>query len=97
MASYDINNYTDAQLIEILGLDDPTDMELESRIVYLIDEYDGYDDGTPEKELYDFLAENGVMVDWREPNVIRMAPVPIYNSFADIFKFGQVLIKALKQ
>ena len=49
------------------------------------------------KELYDFLAENGVMVDWREPNVIRMAPVPIYNSFADIFKFGQVLIKALKQ
>jgi len=26
-----------------------------------------------------------------------MAPVPIYNSFADIFKFGQVLIKALKQ
>lgn len=49
------------------------------------------------KELYDFLLENGVMVDWREPNVIRMAPVPIYNSFADIFKFGQVLIKALKQ
>jgi kynureninase len=49
------------------------------------------------KELYDFLAENGVMVDWREPNVIRLAPVPMYNSFADIYKFGQVLIKALKQ
>src|SRR5690606_42063324 len=32
------------------------------------------------RELFDYLMENGVIVDWREPNVIRLAPVPLYNS-----------------
>lgn len=43
------------------------------------------------KDLFEFLTKNGVIADWREPNVIRMAPVPLYNSFMDIYKFGQVL------
>ena len=43
------------------------------------------------KELFDYLTEHGVIADWREPNVIRMAPVPFYNSFEDIYKFGQIL------
>lgn len=43
------------------------------------------------KELFDFLTENGVIADWREPNVIRMAPVPLYNSFYDIYRFGEIL------
>jgi kynureninase len=45
------------------------------------------------KELFDFLTDNGVIADWREPNVIRMAPVPMYNSFHDIWQFGQILDK----
>jgi kynureninase len=37
----------------------------------------------------------GVIADWREPNVIRMAPVPLYNSFEDVWRFGQKLEEAL--
>lgn len=43
------------------------------------------------KQLFDFLTENGVIADWREPNVIRMAPVPMYNSFSDIYRLGQIM------
>ncbi len=44
------------------------------------------------KALYDFLTENGVVADWREPNVIRFAPVPLYNSFEDVWRLGQLLM-----
>jgi len=47
------------------------------------------------KQLFDQLMSKGVVVDWREPNVIRMAPVPLYNSFMDVYEFGQILKKAL--
>ena len=43
------------------------------------------------KNLFDYLAENGVIADWREPNVIRFAPVPLYNSVEDIWQLGQHL------
>ena len=47
------------------------------------------------KDLFDELTKQGVIADWREPNVIRMAPVPLYNSFLDIFRFGKILSKDL--
>ena len=43
------------------------------------------------KELHKKLNENGVICDWREPDVIRIAPVPLYNTFEDIFKFVEIL------
>ncbi|MBX3165709.1 MAG: kynureninase [Bacteroidetes bacterium] len=43
------------------------------------------------KPLFNKLMENGVIPDWREPNVIRCAPVPLYNSFEDIYRFGEIL------
>jgi len=49
------------------------------------------------KQLVKDLAERGIVVDWREPNVIRMAPVPLYNSFEDIFTFGEVFTEFLKK
>ena len=49
------------------------------------------------KEVFHYLMKNGVFVDWREPNVIRLAPAPLYCSYADMFKFGQILTKALQQ
>jgi kynureninase len=47
------------------------------------------------KELFHFLMKNGVVTDWREPNVIRLAPVPLYTSFEDIYNFGQILKKGI--
>ncbi len=43
------------------------------------------------KELFDYLMKNGVIADWREPNVIRLAAVPFYCSFEDMYQFGQIL------
>ncbi|MDX5321000.1 MAG: kynureninase, partial [Bacteroidota bacterium] len=43
------------------------------------------------KKLHEFLFRNSVIVDWREPNVIRMAPVPLYNSFSDIYRLGKII------
>lgn len=43
------------------------------------------------RSLFDYLMENGVITDWREPNVIRLAPVPLYCSFEDMYDFGQIL------
>jgi len=43
------------------------------------------------KPLFDRLTSKGVITDWREPNVIRLAPVPLYNSFEDIYRFGLAL------
>ena len=47
------------------------------------------------KEMFDYITKEGVIADWREPNVIRLAPVPLYNSFEDIFKLGQIIENAL--
>jgi kynureninase len=43
------------------------------------------------KEVFDKLSENGVIADWREPNVIRIAPVPLYNTFEDVYRFYEIL------
>ena len=46
--------------------------------------------------LFDALSAEGVVADWREPNVIRVAPAPLYNSFEDCYWFGQLLEKAIQ-
>ncbi len=43
------------------------------------------------RSLFDYLMKNGVITDWREPNVIRLAPVPLYSSYTDMYVFGQIL------
>lgn len=49
------------------------------------------------KPLFESLNNAGVIADWREPNVIRMAPVPLYNSFEDVYQFGVVLEEAINK
>ena len=43
------------------------------------------------KNIFNYLTENGVIGDWREPNVIRLSPVPLYNSFEQVFEAVRVL------
>ena len=43
------------------------------------------------KEIFESLKKNSVIIDWREPNVIRLAPVPLYNTFEDIYRFGEII------
>ncbi len=47
------------------------------------------------KKLYNQLIDNGVVPDWREPNVIRCAAAPLYNSYSDVFRFGEILSRLL--
>ena len=48
------------------------------------------------KAIFNYLAENGVIGDWREPDVIRLSPVPLYNSFTDVFRASESLFEALE-
>ncbi|WP_291726931.1 kynureninase [Bernardetia sp.] len=43
------------------------------------------------KKYHEILTKKGVISDWREPNVIRIAPVPLYNSFMDCYRFYEIL------
>jgi len=47
------------------------------------------------KEIFDSLSEQGIVADWRNPNVIRIAPVPLYNTFEECFRFGEALKTAI--
>jgi len=43
------------------------------------------------KEIYDKMIESGIVVDYREPGVIRVAPAPMYCSFEDVYQFYSIL------
>lgn len=43
------------------------------------------------KEVFETLTEAGIVADWREPNVIRIAPVPLYNRFEDVYYLYETL------
>lgn len=49
------------------------------------------------KSLFDYLMKNGVVTDWREPNVIRLAPAPFYCSYEDMYRFGQILKQGIHE
>ncbi|MCF8451001.1 MAG: kynureninase [Taibaiella sp.] len=44
------------------------------------------------KEVFETLANNGIVADWREPNVIRIAPVPLYNTYEDCYRLYETLM-----
>ncbi len=49
------------------------------------------------KKVFNALTKNGVIGDWREPDVIRVAPVPLYNTFEDVFQFVTLFKRALRK
>jgi kynureninase len=49
------------------------------------------------KRCHDLLTAAGVLADWREPDVLRLAPIPLYNSYSDVFAAVDALSQALRQ
>ena len=49
------------------------------------------------KGIFKKLMEHNVLGDWREPNVIRLSPVPLYNSYEDVFRTGELLLAISKE
>jgi kynureninase len=49
------------------------------------------------RRIFDALAVRGVVCDWREPDIIRIAPVPMYNRFVDVYEFVDELVAALQE
>lgn len=48
------------------------------------------------KRVFNKLTQQNIIADWREPEVIRVAPVPLYNTFEEVFTFVEVFKSALK-
>lgn len=69
--------------IEIITPNDPGSRGAQLSLIVKANHYSG-------RQLFDHLAASGVTVDWREPNVIRVAPAPLYNSFEDCYRFVQI-------
>jgi kynureninase len=53
-------------------------------------------DASHGRAVFEHLQQAGMVCDWREPDVIRAAPVPLYNSFEDVFRFATALETALR-
>lgn len=47
------------------------------------------------RQLFDKLTTAGIVVDWREPDVIRVAPTPLYNTFGEVYRFYEILKNTL--
>jgi kynureninase len=48
------------------------------------------------KETFKMISKEGIIADWREPDVIRVAPVPLYNTFEEVFRFVEVFKRSLR-
>jgi kynureninase len=85
--------YFDRRLTETLAgrVDNATPREMAQRGCQYALQVVDQPGGPSGKEVFAALTDAGVLADWREPNVIRVAPVPLYNSFADIDQFVTIL------
>lgn len=48
------------------------------------------------RKVFEKITKAGVVADWREPSVIRVAPVPLYNTFEEVFRFGEIFSAAFR-
>lgn len=80
----EINRHSDEKLIEVI-----TPEKQRGAQVSLLTLKNG-------KEIFKKLTEKAVVADWREPNIIRVAPVPLYNTFEEVWEFGHILEEAIR-
>ena len=92
--------------LEDLLLEHPLDVPLESRPFTIITPANPEERGAQlsirlEPELLDIVLEkleqNGVVTDERKPDVIRVAPAPLYNSYMDVWKFVQIFFACCQE
>jgi kynureninase len=81
----DLNKNNSKQLLKIIT---PLNVEERGCQVSLLMPDNG-------KTVFERLTQKGVFADWREPDVIRIAPVPLYNTFEEIWHFARILNEAL--
>jgi kynureninase len=48
------------------------------------------------RQVFEALGARGIIVDWRAPDILRVAPVPLYNGFEDAFTFATTLAQVLR-
>lgn len=77
----EINNRSSEPLIEVIT---PADEKARGCQVSMLLRKGG-------RKIFEELTRQGVIADWREPDVIRVAPVPLYNSFEDVYRFGEII------
>ena len=53
--------------------------------------------GARARQVLDRILQLGVVCDWREPDILRVAPVPLYNGFRDVYRFHECLTRALRE
>ncbi|MBL7741297.1 MAG: kynureninase [Chitinophagaceae bacterium] len=82
----DINSRQQEKVIEVITPSDKTERGCQVSMLML----------KKGREVFDALTKQGVIADWREPNVIRVAPVPLYNTFEDVWQFGNIIETLLK-
>lgn len=81
-----VNNKASKKIIEFITPRNPSERGCQVSMLML-------ENG---RKIYDELMKEQVIVDWREPNVIRLAPVPMYNTFEEIAEFGSILERIVK-
>lgn len=77
----DINNHVSSKIIEFITPRKPGERGCQVSMLML----------QRGRDIFDALNKAGVMTDWREPNVIRIAPVPLYNTFEEVWRFAAIL------
>ena len=52
--------------------------------------------GAPDrgKRIFNWLTDQGALCDWRDPDIIRIAPIPLYNTFEDVYRLVELLTEA---
>ncbi len=87
-----LRNLLNQELAQDISILTPEDLDASGAQLSIVVDLHGLDS----KTVFDRIEAAGVTCDFRHPNVIRVAPVPLYNSFEDCYQFTNILKNALE-